>query len=151
MALSESVGVSLARSVGASEFILCAQAGRVTSKLRTNSLAGILTARNGRQLYVPPGVAHGFQTLEPETSVGYMMSVFHAPEAATCVRYDDPAFGIHWPLPFAAISECDQHWPDFDPEQGGLQPALFAARAATGGYRLGDCGINGWPARGIDE
>ena len=74
-----------------------------------------LTARNGRQLYIPPGVAHGFQTLDPATSVGYMMTVFHAPAAATGVRYDDPAFGIHWPLPLAAISERDQAWPDFDP------------------------------------
>jgi dTDP-4-dehydrorhamnose 3,5-epimerase len=76
-----------------------------------------LTASNGRQLYVPPGLAHGFQTLQPETSVGYMMTVFHAPAAAAGVRYDDPAFGIRWPLPLAGISERDQAWADFNPEQ----------------------------------
>lgn len=76
-----------------------------------------LTASNGRQLYVPPGVAHGFQTLQPDTSVGYMMTAFHAPAAATGVRHDDPAFGIHWPCPIAAVSERDQTWPDFDPGQ----------------------------------
>src|SRR5262245_4286377 len=50
-----------------------------------------LTARNGRQLYIPPGIAHGFQTLDPATTVGYMMTVFHAPAAAAGVRHDDPA------------------------------------------------------------
>jgi dTDP-4-dehydrorhamnose 3,5-epimerase len=76
-----------------------------------------LTARDARQLYVPPGLAHGFQTLEPATSVSYMMTVFHAPAAATGVRHDDPAFGIRWSLPVAAISDRDRSWPDFKPEQ----------------------------------
>ena len=76
-----------------------------------------LTARNGRQLYIPPGVAHGFQTLEPATTVGYMMTVFHAPAAASGVRHNDPAFGIRWQLPITVISDRDQTWPDFNPEQ----------------------------------
>jgi dTDP-4-dehydrorhamnose 3,5-epimerase len=76
-----------------------------------------LTERNGRQLYVPPGLAHGFQTLAPESSVGYMMTALHAPAAAMGVRYDDPAFDIHWPLPLAAISDRDRSWPDFESER----------------------------------
>ena len=76
-----------------------------------------LTDGNGRQLYVPPGLAHGFQTLAPATTVGYMMTAFHAPAAATGVRHDDPAFGIGWPLPLAAISDRDRSWLDFDPER----------------------------------
>jgi dTDP-4-dehydrorhamnose 3,5-epimerase len=72
-----------------------------------------LTAENRRQLYVPAGVAHGFQTLAPESEVHYLISAFYAPEAAAGVRYDDPAFGIRWPLPVADVSEKDRNWPDF--------------------------------------
>jgi dTDP-4-dehydrorhamnose 3,5-epimerase len=72
-----------------------------------------LGAGDGRQLYVPAGFAHGFQTLMPATEVSYMMTAFHAPAAADGVRYDDPAFAIRWPLPVAAISDRDRNWPDF--------------------------------------
>jgi dTDP-4-dehydrorhamnose 3,5-epimerase len=72
-----------------------------------------LTAENRRQLYVPEGFAHGFQTLCDDVEVGYLISAFHAPAAAAGVRYDDPAFTIDWPLPVSAISEKDRTWPDF--------------------------------------
>ncbi|MBR0679065.1 dTDP-4-dehydrorhamnose 3,5-epimerase [Roseomonas eburnea] len=72
-----------------------------------------LTAANRRSLYVPKGFAHGFQTLEPDTEVSYLISEFHAPAAATGVRHDDPAFGIAWPLPITEISEKDRNWRDF--------------------------------------
>ncbi|WP_137127527.1 dTDP-4-dehydrorhamnose 3,5-epimerase [Roseomonas sp. HF4] len=72
-----------------------------------------LTADNGRSLYVPKGVAHGFQTLEAETVVAYLISEFYVPEASYGVRHDDPAFGIEWPLPPSAISEKDRDWPAF--------------------------------------
>jgi dTDP-4-dehydrorhamnose 3,5-epimerase len=74
-----------------------------------------LTADNHRQLYVPAGFAHGFQTLEPETEVGYLISAYYAPEAATGIRHDDPAFAILWPLEVADISEKDRSWADFAP------------------------------------
>jgi dTDP-4-dehydrorhamnose 3,5-epimerase len=69
----------------------------------------------GPLLYVPEGVAHGFQTLEPETEVTYQMSRAHAPEAATGVRWDDPAFGIEWPLEVTSISAVDRARADFMP------------------------------------
>jgi len=72
-----------------------------------------LTAGNGRRLYVPKGFAHGFQTLEPDTEVGYLISEFHVPDASSGVRFDDPAFGIGWPLPVAALSARDAEWPRF--------------------------------------
>jgi dTDP-4-dehydrorhamnose 3,5-epimerase len=72
-----------------------------------------LSAANRRQLYVPEGFAHGFQTLCDDTEVGYLISAFYAPQAADGVRYDDPAFDIDWPLPVTAISEKDRNWPDF--------------------------------------
>lgn len=72
-----------------------------------------LTARNYRMLYVPEGFGHGFQTLEDETEVAYNVSQFYTPGAEGGVRYNDPAFGIAWPLPVSVISEKDAAWPDF--------------------------------------
>ncbi|WP_207482594.1 dTDP-4-dehydrorhamnose 3,5-epimerase [Arenibaculum pallidiluteum] len=72
-----------------------------------------LSADNRRQLYVPRGFAHGFQALTDDTELGYMISAFHAPEAASGLRHDDPAFAIPWPLPVAAISAADLGWPPF--------------------------------------
>lgn len=74
-----------------------------------------LTADSNRQLYVPAGFAHGFQSLCADTEVSYLISAFYAPTAAAGVRYDDPAFDINWPLHVAAISEKDRSWPDFAP------------------------------------
>jgi dTDP-4-dehydrorhamnose 3,5-epimerase len=73
-----------------------------------------LSASNRRMLYVPRGFAHGFQTLEDDTEVYYMVSEFYAPGAEGGVRWDDPVFGIEWPIHRPSeISEKDQHWPDF--------------------------------------
>jgi dTDP-4-dehydrorhamnose 3,5-epimerase len=66
-----------------------------------------LSADNGRSLWVPPGCAHGFQTLEDDTDVLYFISEFYRPEAGRGVRYDDPELGIPWPLPVSLISEQD--------------------------------------------
>jgi dTDP-4-dehydrorhamnose 3,5-epimerase len=73
-----------------------------------------LTADNRRALYIPVGCAHGFQTLLPDTEVLYQMSTFHVPSAARGVRWNDPAFGIHWPDDNRVISERDRSYPDFD-------------------------------------
>ena len=72
-----------------------------------------LTARNRRMLYVPEGFAHGYQTLEDATEVYYLTTQFYAPEFANGVRFDDPAFGIVWPLPVAVISHQDRNWPSY--------------------------------------
>jgi len=72
-----------------------------------------LTAQNRRQLYVPAGLAHGFQTLAPDTEVAYLISAFYVPEAAAGLRHDDPAFAVTWPLPVADVSAKDRAWPDF--------------------------------------
>jgi dTDP-4-dehydrorhamnose 3,5-epimerase len=72
-----------------------------------------LDAANRLQLYVPAGMAHGFQTLQPETEVHYLISAPYAPEAAVGIVYDDPVFSIAWPLPVADISGKDRSWPRF--------------------------------------
>ena len=66
-------------------------------------------------LYIPPGFAHGFQTLADETEVLYQMSTRFAPEASAGFRFDDPAFGITWPVPVTVIAEKDLAWPPWRP------------------------------------
>jgi dTDP-4-dehydrorhamnose 3,5-epimerase len=76
-----------------------------------------LTPGNGRMLYIPEGLAHGFQTLADETEVHYQISHEYVPSAAGGVRWNDPVFGIEWPRAQAdhTISERDRTYPDFTP------------------------------------
>jgi dTDP-4-dehydrorhamnose 3,5-epimerase len=70
-----------------------------------------LSPKKLQMLYVPVDFAHGFQTLEDDTEVNYLVSAAYAPKAARGVRYDDPAFGIRWPVPVTKISPQDSSWP----------------------------------------
>lgn len=70
-----------------------------------------LTAERGESLFVPAGCAHGYLTLEPDTDVYYQASARYAPESATGVRFDDPAFLIEWSAPILVISDTDRSWP----------------------------------------
>ena len=72
-----------------------------------------LTDVNYKMLYVPKGCAHGFQTLKDDTVVYYQMTEFFHPECANGVRWDDPAFGIHWPLGVKIISDRDERFPEY--------------------------------------
>ena len=72
-----------------------------------------LSAENGRSLFIPEGLAHGFQTLADGTEVLYQMSEVYAPECARGVRWDDPAFGIEWPRAVTVIYERDASYPDY--------------------------------------
>jgi dTDP-4-dehydrorhamnose 3,5-epimerase len=74
-----------------------------------------LSAENHYSLYIPPGFAHGFQTLAHDAEVAYAMTDFYAPELARGVRWDDPAFGIAWPPDERTIAQRDRDYPDFAP------------------------------------
>jgi dTDP-4-dehydrorhamnose 3,5-epimerase len=76
-------------------------------------VAAELRAETGAMLYIPEGFAHGYLTLEPDTTVEYLMSAYYAPEAAGGVRWDDPSFGIRWPLEPTVMNARDRTWPDF--------------------------------------
>jgi len=84
--------------------------------IRTNSKSrfmwtGIeLTDKNCKMLYVPPGFAHGFQTLEDNTEVFYHVSQFYMPEYESGLRWDDPVINILWPLKSIVISKKDSSW-----------------------------------------
>jgi dTDP-4-dehydrorhamnose 3,5-epimerase len=69
-----------------------------------------LDAREHTMLYIPEGCAHGYQTLRDGSEIVYFTSCAYARDAATGVRWDDPAFGIQWPAPVTVISSQDAGW-----------------------------------------
>lgn len=75
-----------------------------------------LSAENRRALYLPEGVAHGFQTLVEHTEVVYTVSAPYTPSHYAGVRWDDPVFGIEWPeAAHRTIHDRDRAFPDFVP------------------------------------
>jgi dTDP-4-dehydrorhamnose 3,5-epimerase len=86
---------------------------RRDSPTRGQWLAVELPVDNYRTLYIPAGLAHGFQTLADNTEIFYQMSEFYQPEAARGIRWDDPALNITWPLPQPIISPKDLSYQDF--------------------------------------
>lgn len=77
--------------------------------------AVVLDEESRRSVYIPPGVAHGFQTLADASEVVYQMTDYYAPDLAGGYRWDDPSFGIEWPVSAGiVISERDAGYADFD-------------------------------------
>jgi dTDP-4-dehydrorhamnose 3,5-epimerase len=69
--------------------------------------AVLLSGDNQRQILIPPGCAHGFQTLEDDAELLYQHSAAYTPEHEDGVRHDDPRFAIAWPEPPAHLSPRD--------------------------------------------
>lgn len=76
-------------------------------------ISATLSAENGEALFIPPGCAHGFLTLEAATDVLYQIAPAHTPGHARGLRYDDPAIGVEWPAPPRVIAPADLAWPAF--------------------------------------
>lgn len=74
-----------------------------------------LTSENRRMLYVPKGFAHAFLTLEDATEVIYLVDEFYSPDRERGIRWNDPKFGIQWPIEPVVISEKDRSYPNFEP------------------------------------
>lgn len=73
-----------------------------------------LTPESGISVFAPPGIAHGFQTLEDHSAVLYQMTEQHMPSAARRLLWSDPLLGISWPLQVSIISDLDKRaekWP----------------------------------------
>lgn len=75
-----------------------------------------LSAENRLMMYVPRGFAHAILTLEPDTEAIYLVSSFYLPQEERGVRWNDPKFGVQWPIPPVELSPKDAAWPDFNTE-----------------------------------
>lgn len=77
------------------------------------SVGVTLTAAEPTRLWVPPGFAHGYCTIEPDTEVVYKATAGYAPQCEGGIRWDDPALGIDWPIPPAEmiVNDRDRTWP----------------------------------------
>lgn len=89
---------------------------RAASSMRGRWHGEEISADNRTILYIPAGVAHGFQTLADATEIDYEITPAYAPEAARGVRHDDPTLAIDWPIAERIMSARDLSWP-------GLQAA----------------------------
>lgn len=77
-----------------------------------------LSESNRNALYIPSGFAHGFLSLHDGTDMLYQMTECYVPEFATGVRWNDPAFGIVWPLDPILMSARDRSYADIRPTEG---------------------------------
>ena len=89
--------------------ILNPAGGQVTATFGRHH-AAILTAAGGEQLWVPEGFAHGNISLADDIEITYRVSQFYAPGSERGVLYNDPAFGIEWPVEVRVISDKDKSW-----------------------------------------
>lgn len=72
-----------------------------------------LSSANRKAVYIPTGFAHGFQSLADRSEVFYQISERYLSDFSRGVRWNDPAFGIKWPIETAILSERDRSFPDF--------------------------------------
>jgi dTDP-4-dehydrorhamnose 3,5-epimerase len=92
---------------------------RPGSPTRGAHVATELHADEPLAIYLAPGIAHGFQTLEDETDVSYLLTGPYMPSAERGVRYDDPALGIAWPVADVICSTRDRGLPRLDDVPSG--------------------------------
>lgn len=83
-----------------------------------------LSEDNHTMFYVPRRFAHGFITLTETSEVSYSASSPFHQAAASGARWDDPAFGIEWPLEPTLMSQADQSWEKFEQSPFAAAPAL---------------------------
>lgn len=88
---------------------------RPQSQTFGQSFGAEINEDNRLMMYVPKGFAHGIQTLTGDTEILYFVSNFYAPDKERGVRWNDPRFGIEWPIAPSEISTKDAAWPNFDP------------------------------------
>ena len=76
-------------------------------------VSALLTAETGDQLWVPPGFAHGYCTVEPDSMIAYKVTGFYSAADDAGMAWDDPALGIEWPVEpgEALLSDKDKRQP----------------------------------------
>jgi dTDP-4-dehydrorhamnose 3,5-epimerase len=84
---------------------------RVGSPSFARHVSTVLSAENWMQVWIPPGFAHGYCTLEPDTEVIYKVTDYYAADFDRGLRWDDVSLGIQWPLDRVTISDKDRKLP----------------------------------------
>jgi len=79
-----------------------------------------LSPENSKLMVIPEGCAHGFQVLYPNSEMLYLHTEFYIPDLCGRIRFDDPQFGIKWPLPATELSEADKNEPRLSSDYKGL-------------------------------
>ena len=77
-------------------------------------LGTCLSSENKRQLYIPPGFAHGFLVTSANAVFAYKCTEYYRAEAERCIRWDDPRIGIRWPIGAPVVSGKDSSAPTLD-------------------------------------
>ena len=90
-----------------------------------------LTGGNHRALYIPKRFAHGYQVLEDDTEVTYLLGGFYTPAAEGGLPFDDPRLGIVWPLPVGEMSDRDRRWQPVAQFESGLRQRMAATEPAA--------------------
>jgi len=93
---------------------------RMNSPTFLRSVSVELTADNRRMIFIPKGVAHGFQTLEDNTALIYHHTGTYVKEAERGLQYRDPMIHVELPLPVSCISEKDKNYPLLTPGFKGV-------------------------------
>ena len=80
---------------------------RLGSPAYGRHVSAVLSAENFRQIYVPPGLLHGFVVTSEVAQVEYKCTTFYRPDAELCVAWNDPDLAIHWPIADPILSPRD--------------------------------------------
>jgi dTDP-4-dehydrorhamnose 3,5-epimerase len=90
-----------------------------------------LTGANFRSLYIPKRFAHGYQVLDADTEVTYLLGGFYTPSAEGGLPFDDERIGIAWPLPIGEMSDRDRRWRPFAQIESELRQRMAVSEPAT--------------------
>ncbi|MFW7342513.1 dTDP-4-dehydrorhamnose 3,5-epimerase family protein [Pollutimonas sp. H1-120] len=96
---------------------------RAASPTFLNWFGVTLSAESQNSLVIPPGVAHGFQTLTPEAEVFYLVTTQYSPEHEGGLNPFDPMINIAWPVPVSEVSARDRQRPFLEGKFAGVDMA----------------------------
>lgn len=94
---------------------------REGSKTFLEHISVELSEENMRMLVVPEGFAHGFQTLDDDCEIMYLVTELYNKPSENGLRYSDPKLAINWPLPIADVSEKDANHKLIDKDFKGVR------------------------------
>jgi dTDP-4-dehydrorhamnose 3,5-epimerase len=113
--------VRLVRCIAGAAFVVAVDL-RTASDTRLRTVEITLDETSPEALYVPPGVALGYQTLTDRTTIAYKMAEYYDPAFERGLRWNDPRLSIDWPDRRPILNERDASYPDYEPVMAPGQP-----------------------------